>query len=159
MRPQWPIKSISLGGLFLVPSAEKIIAFKNSVYRTGADCDDIGVDHHVGQPSIPLIRMMSPKLQDSLDFPVSEPEVFRDFAVVLVGIAIAFLPVGEFAAGNSNPVRDPSLWDLSSTGPIADEIDYVVPCLMGDPSIFQLSPRLFFSVTCSCMSSESTSFF
>lgn len=78
--------------------------------------------------------------QNSLDFPVPEPEVLGDFAVVFVGIAIAFLPVGEFAAGNSDPVRDPPLGDFGATGPITDEIDYVVPCLMGDPGVFQLSP-------------------
>ena len=70
--------------------------------RGRADGDDIGVEHHEGQPPVAFERMLRRGSRDRLLLPVLEPVVAGDLAVVLVGFAVALLPVVELALGDAS---------------------------------------------------------
>ena len=52
------------------------------------DRSDVGVDHHVCQSSITFGRMLGIGADNSLFFPVFQPEVSRNHAVVFVGLTV-----------------------------------------------------------------------
>ena len=75
-----------------------------------------------------------------------------DPGIVLIDLAEAELPVVEFARADADPVQEARDGDVGSFTPSAGEIDDGVAGIVGDPAAAQLSPRLFFSNTCSSMS-------
>jgi hypothetical protein len=61
------------------------------------DGDYVLVDHHEGQPPIPIERMAVVEVHDRLPLPILDPEVARHQRVVLVGLAVPVLPGEELA--------------------------------------------------------------
>jgi hypothetical protein len=82
---------------------------------------------------------------DAKFFIVGEPMIARDPGVVLVDLAEAPLPVVELAGADADPGDEATEGDFGLVAPGADEIDDGVASIVGDPTTFQLSPRLFFS--------------
>jgi hypothetical protein len=65
---------------------------------------------------------------------VEQPVVTRNEAVVLVGLAVAFLPLEELAAGDADP-RDKAIGsDLGLRGPRAHEVDDRIARVVGNPA-------------------------
>ena len=98
------------------------------------------------------------KLDDGLLFPVFEPPVAGNPAVMLVDLAVALPPVIELALADAEPPDDLLGRDLRSVRPIANVINDVVASVVGNPGSSQSSPSTFFSLTCSSNSSATTSF-
>jgi hypothetical protein len=71
--------------------------------------------------------------------------IARDPGVVFVDFAEADDPVLVFAAGDADPGEEARDRDVGFVGPGADEIDELVARIVGDPTLGQGSPRLFFS--------------
>ena len=78
-------------------------------------------------------------------------------AVVLVGLAVALPPVVELAGPHAQPLNEPPGADLGLLRPAPDEIHDLVPHVVRYPDPVQSSPKLFFSATCSAISSARTS--
>lgn len=118
------------------------------MFRTQrTDGDHVLVEHHEGQPAIALQRVLLLEVEDRLALAGLQPEVSRDLAVMLVGLAIALLPTVELRwrepqLGEERP--DGQLGDLGSA---ADEIDNLVAQVMGNPAVLQCSPSSFFTLT------------
>ncbi len=87
----------------------------------------------------------------------SSPEIPGNPAVVLVHPALAFPPVVELAGSDVEPPDEPPGADLRLLRPAPDKIHYLVPRIVRNPDPGQSSPSVFFSATCSAMSSASTS--
>jgi hypothetical protein len=76
---------------------------------------------------------------------------------MLVEGAIAFLPIIEFTAGNTDPADQGSLVQLGSITPVSDMIDDLVSNIRLGPGVFQPRPSSFFKRTWSAASSAMTS--
>jgi hypothetical protein len=124
-----------------------------------ADGYHVVVEHHEGQAAIPFKRMTVVKIDNGLFFPVLEPPVAGDLAVVLVDFAVTVLPVVELASAQAEPTQEPTRWKLRAAGPMLDVVDDLITRVMGNPGSVQGSPSSFFSCTCSCINSAITSFF
>ena len=74
-------------------------------------------------------------------------------------IVVAILPVIELAERDAQPADESAGGQLRLAGPEVDEVDDLVAVVVGGPLAVQIRPRLFFSSTCSPMSSARTSFF
>ena len=98
------------------------------------------------------------KLDDRLLFPVFEPPVAGNPAVVLVDFAVALPPVVELAQTDSDPLDDLLGRDFRPVRPIANVVDDLITSVVGNPGSGQSSPSTFFSLTCSSSSSATTSF-
>src|SRR5216684_3421819 len=96
---------------------------------------------------------------DGLLFPILQPEIPGNPAVVLVHLAVALPPVVELAGGDIEPPDEPPGADLGHLRPAPDEIHDLIPRIVRNPDPGQSSPISFFSATCSAISSARTSSF
>src|SRR5204862_3502728 len=78
---------------------------------------------------------------------------------VLVHLAVAFPPVVELAGCDIDPHDKPPGADLGLLRPAPDEVNDLIPRVMRNPDPGQSSPSVFFSATCSAISSARTSSF
>ena len=91
--------------------------------------------------------------------PILQPEVAGDPGVVLVGCPQPPAPAVELARGDPQPSRASRQTGRPvRVGPVADEVDDRIAGGLGNPGSVQSSPSSFFSLICSSMSSERTSF-
>src|SRR5450631_4626316 len=97
------------------------------------------------------------EVDDRLLLPVLHPEIPRNPTVVFVHLAIPFPPAVELAAPDAEPLHEPPGADLGLLRPAPDEIHDLIPRIMRNPDPGQSSPRVFFSATCSAISSARTS--
>ncbi len=82
MRRQWLIEAGPfLTGLLCKPS-QKSFAGQYTKYRVGATRDDVRIEHHVGQSSIAVERMIEVKLDDRLLFLIRQPVISGDLRLV-----------------------------------------------------------------------------
>jgi len=79
------------------------------------------------------MRIFLTVVDDGLLFPVLEPEVSGNPAVMLIDPAITLFPAIEFAAGYPEPVDESSCRELGPTSPVMDKVDDLVPGIMGNP--------------------------
>ena len=86
-----------------------------------------------------------------------EPEVAGNPVVMLIELAVAFLPVVEFAAGNPDPANQGVRIHLGPFTPISDIIHHVVSNIRFGPGVFQPRPSSFFKRTWSAAISAITS--
>ena len=98
------------------------------------------------------------KLDDRLLFPIFEPPVAGNPAVVFVDFAVALPPVVELAQTDSDPLDDLLGRDFRPVRPVTNVVDDLIASVVGNPGSGQSSPRTFFSLTCSSSSSDTTSF-
>ena len=73
---------------------------------------------------------------DALLFVVGEPVIARHPGVVLVGLAVAVLPLMELARAELQPAEQPFGPQLAALGPVFDVIDDFVANVVGNPNSF-----------------------
>jgi len=137
-------------------SGQQPLGFKNPVNAGRAASDFVGVEHHEGETTVAFERVGAGEGTDTQLFVVGEPVVTRNPGVVFVDLPEAQFPIMELAGSDADPRKEATDGDLRLVAPVPDEIDDGVTGVVGDPAAGQLSPRLFFSRTCSSISSEST---
>lgn len=98
------------------------------------------------------------KVDDRSPFPVLQPPVSRDLAVVRIDFAVTAFPGVVLAGSEPDPTQDLADRDLGARRPVLDVIDDLVSRIMGNPATFQSSPLSFFERMFSSISSEMTSF-
>ena len=152
------LKPRSFLGRLAVVGMNQVRLFEHAIDAGGTHGDNVLVEHHEGQKAVAFKGILCMKVDDGLFLPVLKPAVARDVGVVFVGQAIASFPVMKLAGGKAHPGKESRGGDLGTLGPIADVIDELVANIVGDPGPVQRPPRLFFSWTCSSMSSATTSF-
>jgi hypothetical protein len=84
---------------------ESLRLFQNTINAAGADRHDVVVEHHEGQAAITIEWMGVVVVEDGLLFPVLKPPIARHLAVVLVGLAIAPLPIVKLARAEPQPAQ------------------------------------------------------
>src|SRR6185437_117429 len=131
---------------------------QGAVDARGAGGDDVGIEHHEGEPPVALQGVGPVELEDGRLLPRFEPPVARDQGVVFVGRSVARPPVVELAGGDAEPADEASHGDLGAFGPVPDEVDDGVAGVVGNPDPVQSSPSSFFSLICSSINSATTSF-
>ena len=118
---------------------------EHAVDAGGADGDDVGVEHHEGEPPVAFQRMPGVEVEDRLLLPVLQPPIAGGQRVVLVGQAVAGAPVVELAGGDTQPGDESAGGDFGTLGPAGDVVDDGVTDVVGNPGLGQSSPRSFFS--------------
>lgn len=103
--------------------------------------------------------MFGVEFDNSLLFPILQPEISRDLPVMFVDLAITLAPVIELADSDSQPADEGGKGNIGLLMPKVNKINYRISSVMGNPGGLQTSPMLFFSAICSSISSERTSFF
>ena len=89
----------------------------------------------------------------------SQPMISWNPPVVLIHLSIAVTPLKIFALPNPHPPHQAERRNLRPLHPVIDVVDDLVTSVMGNPLTPQCSPSSFFSLTCSSINSETTSFF
>ena len=64
------------------------------------------IEHHEGETSVTFKRILVVKFGDGLLFPVFEPPVAGNPAIVLVDLAVALPPVIELAPAQADPLNE-----------------------------------------------------
>ena len=77
--------------------------------------------------------MQSVKINDCLFFPVFQPEVPGNPAVVLVDFTVALSPVVKFAGANAYPFDELTSGNFAIRTPAFDKIDDRIPSVLGNP--------------------------
>src|SRR4051794_3486209 len=131
---------------------------EGAVDARGADGDDVGVEHHEGEPPVALERAARVEVDDGSLLPGLEPAIAGDQRVVLVGHPVASAPIVELAGGDAEPGDEALGGDLGAFGPAPDEVDDRVAGIVGNPGLGQSSPSSFFNWICSSINSATTSF-
>src|SRR5690606_38111805 len=103
--------------------------------------------HHERQPAVSLQRVRVVAVNDRPSFPVLEPEVSWHPRIVLVGLAVALLPVEKLAARDAEPGTELLCGLLGLARPFQYEIDHGVSRIVGNPGAFQGCPSAFFRST------------
>src|SRR5579872_6129237 len=133
--------------------------FEHAVGAGGTDGHGVIVQHHERQPPVAFQRMAVVEVKNGLFFPVLEPGIARDLAVVFIDFAVALLPVVELAGAQREPAQEPAGRQLRAHGPVADVVHDLVARIVGNPASLQSSPVAFFARTFSSINSAITSFF
>src|SRR5262245_23202772 len=131
---------------------------ENAVNAGRAASDEVTIQEHEGESAIAFERKLGMEVEDRFFLLGQEPVVAWHPGIVFVDLAIAFLPVMEFALSDVDPGEKAFGRDLRLVGPGPDEVDDLVTCVVGSPGAGQASPRSFFNWACSSMSSAMTSF-
>ena len=119
---------------FAVVPIEHASGCQHTVDARRAGRDDVRVEHHVGQSAVAFARMIEVELEDGLLFPILEPVVTRDPAVVFVHFAVTLLPTVERGLWHAYPVQNAFGGNLSPIPPAANVIDDRVPDVVGNPN-------------------------
>lgn len=82
-------KTFPLSGGLAFPSAQQIGFLQHPVNAARADRDNISIQHHEGQTTISLQRMLEVEPDDSLLLPVVKPEVAGYQTIVLIDFAVS----------------------------------------------------------------------
>jgi len=94
------LKRLNKAGPFLgclaVPAPEQLGSTQDTINAAGTDGNNIPVEHHIGQATIALQRMLLVKIDDCLPLPILQPEIARNGGIVIVGFAVALLPIVIF---------------------------------------------------------------
>ena len=158
VRPERLMEPRSLErNLGVLPFHQPRIA-KHAVDARRAYRHDIGVEHHEGETTVSLKWVPIVKINDGLFFPVFEPSIAWNPAIVLVNLAVTLPPVVELALSDAQPGDKLLGRDLRPIRPITGVVDDLITSVVGNPGSSQSSPSSFFSLTCSSMSSATTSF-
>src|SRR6185437_5610096 len=152
------LEALPLERGLVVPRLDRSGLKQDAVDARRAGGDDIGIEHHEGEPPVALQEVGLVEFEDGRLLPRFEPPVARDQGVVLVGQAVARPPVVEFAGGDAEPADEALHGDLGAFGPVPDEVDDGVAGIVGNPDSVQSSPSSFFSLICSSINSATTSF-
>ncbi len=131
---------------------------QDSIHRRWADGHNVIIQHHERQPTITVQWMAIVIVENGLPFPVFEPEIAGDLAIVLVGFSVAILPRMELACAQFQPAQQLFGGQFGAVGPVADVIYNFVASIVGNPNAFQSSPISFFVRTLASISSAMTSF-
>jgi len=157
MRPQGLLEALSLLGRLAASGSQLARRPEHAVDAGGADGHDVGVEHHVGQPPISFQGVEGMKGDDRGLLPILEPKIAGEGGVVLVGSSQPSAPAAELAHGNPQPADQEQDRQVRAASPALDELDDRIADGLGNPGSVQSSPRSFFSLICSSMSSERTS--
>ena len=136
-----------LGGRGRVPGQEPG-GLEDAIDAGRAAGDDVGVEHHEGQPAIAFEGMAAGEGADALLLVVGEPVVARHPGVVLVDFAEAAFPVVELAGADADPGEEACHGDLRLVAPGADEIDDLVAGVVGNPAAGSRFPKTLFLTGC-----------
>lgn len=132
--------------------------FEDAVDAGRATGDDIGIEHHEGHAAIALGRIVPCERTDAFALIVGEPMIAWHPGIVFVDLAEACEPILVLASADAEPGDEACDWDVGFIGPGADEIDDLVACIVGHPTIGQGSPRFYFKAVWASISSAMTSF-
>lgn len=72
-------------------------------------------------------------VDDRLFLPVLQPIITRDPMVVLIDLPVTLAPVVIFAGVYFQPSDKSTRGDISLATPEADKVNYLVPCVVGNP--------------------------
>jgi len=100
----------------------------------GADGDDVLVDHHEGEATVAVERVLLMKIEDGLLLFGGEPVIAGDAPVVLVGLPVALFPRVELPAMDADPRDEAAYGDLCPLGPLRGEVDDGVADVGGSPA-------------------------
>lgn len=134
MGPPGLSESLALLGWLSFPSLQQSGLTEDTVDAGGADRDDVGVDHHVGQPPVAVQRMIVVEVDDGVFFPRFEPMVPRNPAVMFVGLAVPVSPFVEGTLRYLHPAENLFGGRLRLVLPIAYVVDDLVASFMGNPA-------------------------
>lgn len=109
---------------------------QDAVHRGWGDGHDIVVEHHEGQPPIAVQRVSVVIGDDGFFLPLFQPPITRNFAIVLVGLTVAVLPLMELTRTEVHPAKQPFGCQLGTVGPVFDVSDDFVPDIVGNPNSF-----------------------
>jgi hypothetical protein len=159
---QFSVAKCAIGScVFCWVAASQSFGSRGDVADGGMESDSIVVLDEVADQATRVafqrIRMM--KVDDAPSFPILQPMIARDERVVLVGLAVALLPVVIFGAGEPDPGDQLQGADRGARRPALNEIDDHVADVVGDPTGRQISPSSLFKRICSAMISAMTSSF
>ena len=96
--------------------------------------DDVGIEHHEGEPAIAFEGVGAGEDDDPFLLVVGEPVVAWHQGVVFVDLAEALFPVVELAGADADPGEEATNRDFGLVAPGADEIDEGVAGIVGDPA-------------------------
>jgi len=126
-----------------VPARETTDVMEHPPNASGADGDDVGVEHHKGQAAVALQGKLPLEVEDGLALHRLQPKVTGNPGVVLMDTSIALLPGVELAGSYLQPADEASGTDPGAFRPAPDEVNHLVPGVRGRPAVSQFSPRLF----------------
>src|SRR6266568_1432184 len=157
VRGEWLLEAFPLAGGFGLPSREQPGVVQHPPHTGRTHGHHVGVQHHEGEPPITFQRITVVKLHDRPLLPLFQPEVARHPTVVLVHPPVARLPVVKLARPHAQPADELPGRHLGPVAPAAHEVYHLVARVVGYPLAPPISPILFFSATCSSISSAKTS--
>jgi hypothetical protein len=155
--PQGLHEALALGRGLGSVAVEPARLLEDAVDAGRATSDDVGVNHHEGEPAVALQGKEFLEVEDGFAFLGFEPVVAGDPGIMFVDLAVAVLPRVPLGSGQAQPQQKASDREAGLVGPTADEVNDLIAGIVGNPESGQSSPRSFFSWTCSSMSSERTS--
>src|SRR5208282_1679916 len=157
MRPHRLLEALPLLGRRSPTGSQLAGCLEHAIDARGAHGHDVSVEHHVGQPPVSFQGIESVEGDDRGLLPILQPEITRNGGVVLVGSSQPPAPAVEFARCDRQPSDQEQHRKAGAPGPVSDEMDNQITGRLRNPPSVQSSPSSFFSLTCSSISSESTS--
>ncbi len=109
-------------------------AFEHPIDAGGTASDDVGIEHHEGEPAITFQRIAASVGANAFFFVRGEPVVAWHPGVVLVDLAEAAFPVVDLAGGQTQPSEKATSRDAGLVAPGTDEIDDLVAGVVGHPA-------------------------
>lgn len=127
------MKTLSFACRFHVVPVEDACRFQYPINARCADRNDVGVKHFVREPSIAIERMLPVKIENRSLFPVFEPMVAWNPAVVFVYLSVTLLPAVKGAFWHADPAEDAMGRNLAPALPMLHIVDDAIAYVVGNP--------------------------
>lgn len=119
-----------------VPTPDQTGSLEYSIRGTGADCNQVLIQHHISQSPVTFAWVLTVKFHNNRFLPSLQPEVTWDQAIMLIHLAITISPLIKFAASDTDPADKPVIWNKSQLAVITNKVNHFVPKVRNNPSVF-----------------------
>src|SRR5271165_561717 len=106
-----------------------------------------GIDHHVRQPPVALQRVFGMKIENGLLFPILQPKVTGNPAVVLVRFSVALAPVVKLSSHDAELLMNHPM-EISALSDHCSTKSTIWSRLSGSTQIPIRAPQVFFLTRC-----------
>ena len=134
MRPKRVHKPQTLLGGLLVPPPQETRLAEHSPNAGRTDRHDVPIQHHEGQPAVPLQRILLVKGDDGLLLPILQPKVPGNPPVMLVHFPIVAEPSIKLTGPHPQPGNELAPQDLCLLRPAIHKINYGITGIRRHPN-------------------------
>jgi hypothetical protein len=129
------VETVPLLACRFAKTGQQAFRRKNPMDGAGTACNDVRIEHHVGQAPVSIEWMFMIESDNRLLLAVCQPVVTRYLGIVLIRSPVTSRPIVEGTAVQFCPSEKIPQCNFRFLGPSSNRIHNLVSNLMGNPAL------------------------